>query len=127
MSGSAERPRLVVFSSLFPSPAQPNAGVFVRERMFRVGQVLPVTVVSPQPWFPLQSLIRRFVPRYRPPAPGFEVMDAPSSLCLTLGAPKSGSGPPLFPHHGSRPRARNASGRTTRGKKKNFLKQQKGL
>lgn len=75
MKGSADRPRLLVMSSLFPSPAQPNAGVFVRERMFRVGRVLPVTVVSPQPWFPLQSLIRRFVPRYRPPAPAFEVMD----------------------------------------------------
>ncbi|WP_297529675.1 glycosyltransferase [Thiohalobacter sp.] len=75
MNAATERPRLVVFSSLFPSPAQPSAGVFVRERMFRVGRVLPVTVVSPQPWFPLQSLIRAFVPRYRPPAPGFEIMD----------------------------------------------------
>lgn len=72
-------PRLVVLSTLFPHAGQPNAGLFVRERMFRVGQRFPLVVVSPQPWFPLQWLIRRFQPGYRPPAPrqeeqrGFQV------------------------------------------------------
>ncbi|WJW74454.1 glycosyltransferase [Thiohalobacter sp. IOR34] len=66
------RPRLVVFASLFPSPARPTAGSFIRERMFRVARRLPLVVVSPQPWFPLQGLIRRFVPHYRPPAPRLE-------------------------------------------------------
>jgi len=55
-------PRLLVFSSLFPSAAQPTAGVFIRERMFRVGKHLPIVVVAPQPWFPFQGLIRRFRP-----------------------------------------------------------------
>jgi glycosyltransferase involved in cell wall biosynthesis len=59
-------PKLIVFSSLFPSSVRPTAGVFVRERMFRVGEELPLTVVSPVPWFPLQGLIRRFRPHYRP-------------------------------------------------------------
>src|SRR5512139_1860797 len=59
-------PALVVFSSLFPSAQEPLAGVFIRERMFRVGHELPITVVSPQPWFPLQSLVRLFRPGYRP-------------------------------------------------------------
>ena len=68
-------PRIVVMSSLFPSPARPNAGVFIRERMFRVAKHLPVTVVSPQPWFPGQGLIRRFRPGYRPAAPRHEIMD----------------------------------------------------
>ena len=45
-------PRLLVFSSLFPSAVQPNAGLFIRERMFRVGKHLPIVVVAPQPWFP---------------------------------------------------------------------------
>lgn len=67
------RPRLVVFSSLFPSSAQPGAGLFVRERMFRVGQVLPITVVAPVPWFPLQGLIRLLRPHYRPMPPKREV------------------------------------------------------
>ena len=67
------QPRLVVFSSLFPHPGQPHAGVFIRERMFRVGRVLPLVVVSPVPWFPFQGLIRRFRPHFRPPAPSHEV------------------------------------------------------
>ena len=61
-----EAPAILVFSSLFPSRAQPNAGVFIRERMFRVGQRLPVTVVAPQPWFPLQGLLRHWKPYFRP-------------------------------------------------------------
>lgn len=67
------RPRLVVLSTLFPHPGQPNAGVFIRERMFRVGQVLPLVVVAPLPWFPLQGLIRLFRPHFRPSAPYHEV------------------------------------------------------
>jgi len=67
------RPRLVVFSSLFPSPSQAGAGLFIRERMFRVGAQLPLFVVSPQPWFPGQGLARRLRPAYRPPAPRREV------------------------------------------------------
>ena len=59
-------PRLVVFSSLFPNSAQPQAGLFIRERMFRVGRHLPLTVVSPRPWFPGQALLRRLRPGYRP-------------------------------------------------------------
>src|SRR3569833_2030602 len=67
------RPRLVVFSTLFPHAAQPNAGVFIRERMFRVGKKLPITVVSPRAWFTLQGLIRRIRPQFRPPARAYGV------------------------------------------------------
>jgi teichuronic acid biosynthesis glycosyltransferase TuaC len=63
---------LVVFSSLFPSVVRPGAGLFIRERMFRVAQHRPLVVVSPQPWFPGQSLIRRLRPGYRPQAPALE-------------------------------------------------------
>jgi teichuronic acid biosynthesis glycosyltransferase TuaC len=63
------RPAVLVWSSLFPNPAQPQAGVFVRERMFRVGAHLPITVISPQPWFPLQGLVRLFRPHFRPRMP----------------------------------------------------------
>lgn len=68
-----EAPRLLVFTTLFPHPRQPGAGLFIRERMFRVAARRPVTVVAPVPWFPLQGLIRRFRPHYRPPAPRHEV------------------------------------------------------
>lgn len=65
-------PRLVVFSTLFPHPGQPGVGLFIRERMFRVGQTLPVAVIAPVPWFPFQGLIRYVKPHFRPPAPRYE-------------------------------------------------------
>jgi glycosyltransferase involved in cell wall biosynthesis len=43
--------------------------------MFRVGKILPLVVVAPVPWFPFQSLIRRWRPHFRPPAPRREVQD----------------------------------------------------
>ncbi|MDT3706866.1 MAG: glycosyltransferase [Thiobacillus sp.] len=72
-SAGSNRIDLVVFSSLFPSSARPGAGLFIRERMFRVAQHRPLAVVSPQPWFPGQSLIRRLRPGYRPPASELEM------------------------------------------------------
>lgn len=68
----ATGPRVLVLSSLFPSTARPTAGLFIRERMFRVAAHMPLTVVSPQAWFPGQSLIRLFRPGYRPPSPRHE-------------------------------------------------------
>ncbi|MDZ7596217.1 MAG: glycosyltransferase [Thiobacillus sp.] len=69
----SDRIDLVVFSALFPSVARPGAGLFIRERMFRVAQHRPLAVVSPQPWFPGQSLIRLLRPGYRPQAPALEI------------------------------------------------------
>jgi glycosyltransferase involved in cell wall biosynthesis len=69
----ADRIDLIVFSALFPSAVRPGAGIFIRERMFRVAQHRPLAVVSPQPWFPGQSLIRRLRPGYRPQAPALEI------------------------------------------------------
>jgi len=60
------KPKLVVYSSLFPSLVQPNAGIFIRERMFRAGKHLPIVVVSPVPWFPFQGIIRKWKPYFRP-------------------------------------------------------------
>lgn len=70
---SIRQPHIVVLSSLFPSTRQPGAGLFIRERMYRVGKRLPLSIVSPTPWFPLQSLIRRFHPGFRPGAPCEEI------------------------------------------------------
>ncbi|MDT8425650.1 MAG: glycosyltransferase [Methyloprofundus sp.] len=66
------QPKLLVYCSLFPSKKRPNAGVFIRERMFRVGQELPIIVVSPVPWFPFQGLIRYWRPHFRPQPDKFE-------------------------------------------------------
>lgn len=65
-------PHIVVLSSLFPNARQPGAGLFVRERMFRVGARLPLAVVAPTPWFPLQGLVARLRPGFRMGAPAFE-------------------------------------------------------
>jgi glycosyltransferase involved in cell wall biosynthesis len=69
---NAGKPRVVVLSSLFPSAVQPAAGLFIRERMFRVGQRLPMVVVAPSPWFPLQRFIARWRSGFRPGAPRAE-------------------------------------------------------
>ena len=69
------QPKLLVFSSLFPSSKSPNAGVFIRERMFRVGKHIPIIVVSPIPWFPLQSIIRCWRPHFRPQPDPHEVQE----------------------------------------------------
>ena len=44
---SQPEPAMVVFTTLFPHAGQPGAGLFIRERMFRVAKVLPLTVVAP--------------------------------------------------------------------------------
>lgn len=67
--------RLIVYASLFPSAAAPAAGVFIRERMFRVARHLPVVVIAPQAWSPFDWLIRRFRTSFRPMGPAFEQMD----------------------------------------------------
>lgn len=67
------QPKIVVFSTLFPNPGQPNAGLFIRERMFRVAAQVPLIVVAPVAWFPGQSIIRRFKPHFRPQAPYQEI------------------------------------------------------
>ena len=72
MNSLAADPHIVVLSCLFPNSFQPMAGLFVRERMFRVAKHLPLTVVAPVAWFPFQSLIRKIRPGFRPPAPGTE-------------------------------------------------------
>ncbi len=70
---SSAQPRLAVFTTLFPHAGEPTAGLFIRERMFRVGRKIPLVVVAPRPWFPAQRLIRFWWPHYRPSAPSREM------------------------------------------------------
>lgn len=85
------QPHLVVFSSLFPNAVQPQAGIFIRERMFRVARELPLTVVVPVPWFPFQSLLRMIRPHFRPSVPRMEVQQG-----ITVLHPRFLSVPGLF-------------------------------
>jgi teichuronic acid biosynthesis glycosyltransferase TuaC len=75
-SGASDRlPCIAVYSSLFPCDSQPNTGLFIRERMFRLRDRAPLVVVAPQPWFPFQSLLRWLRPGYRPDTPRREVQE----------------------------------------------------
>jgi glycosyltransferase involved in cell wall biosynthesis len=67
--------------------------LFIRERMFRVGAHLPVTVVSPQPWFPFQGLIRLWRPHFRPAQPRFEYQQG-----IPVHRPRYLSFPGIFKH-----------------------------
>src|SRR5262245_29858461 len=69
------KPRILVFSSLFPSSAAPAAGTFIRERAFRVAKRFPLVVVAAQPWSPFDWLARLVRKTFRPSASAFEVMD----------------------------------------------------
>jgi glycosyltransferase involved in cell wall biosynthesis len=62
---AGNRPQILVLSSLFPSAEEPLAGLFIRERMLRVAEHLPVSIVAPVPWFPLQGILRRWRPHFR--------------------------------------------------------------
>lgn len=90
----AKSPKLLVFSSLFPSSVRPNAGVFIKERMFRVGRQLSVVVVSPVPWFPLQQLIRYWKPNFRPQPEPYAEIDG-----IEVYYPKFFSIPGFFKSH----------------------------
>lgn len=70
-----DKPYIVVFTTLFPNTAQPGAGIFIRERMFRVAKELPLMVIAPIPWFPFQGLIRIFRPHFRPAPPYREIQN----------------------------------------------------
>ncbi len=59
--------------------------------MFRVGAHLPLAVVSPQPWFPLQSLLRHFRPGTRLGAPAYACQDG-----FDVWAPRFFSAPLLL-------------------------------
>lgn len=77
-----------MFTQVFPNQAEPGRGLFVRERMFRVAAAgRPLKVVAPVPWFPLQGLIRRWRPHFRPTPPRREVQQGievlhPRFLCV---------------------------------------------
>ncbi|RLK51623.1 glycosyltransferase involved in cell wall biosynthesis [Alkalispirillum mobile] len=70
------RPRLVVYTRVYPNRAQPGMGLFVRERMRRVAEHLDLEVVAPVPWFPFQRLLGRLRPHSRAAdVPLFEEQD----------------------------------------------------
>ena len=68
-------PRVLIFSSLFPSDVAPTSGTFIRERMFRVGRLVPIVVVAPQVYSPFDWIVRLFRKTFRPTAALHETVD----------------------------------------------------
>ncbi|MCG8632239.1 MAG: glycosyltransferase [Desulfobacterales bacterium] len=96
-----KKKRILVFSSLFPSSKRPFAGLFIRQRMFRVAGKTDLSVVSPVPWFPGQGLIRLFKPDYRPMPGPQETQDG-----IPVSYPRFFSFPGLFRQMDARMMAR---------------------
>lgn len=82
---------ILIFSSLFPSEVRKTAGLFVRERMFRMREHANLVVVSPVPYFPGQEIIKWFVRDYRPMPAKKETQDG-----VTVYYPRFLSFPKFF-------------------------------
>lgn len=54
------RLRVLVVSTLYPNPAEPVFGVFVHRRITHVAKLADVKVLSPIPWFPFGTLLKRY-------------------------------------------------------------------
>jgi teichuronic acid biosynthesis glycosyltransferase TuaC len=77
MQSTENKPQLkvVVLTSLFPSEEYPGAGTFIKERMFRLAKFVPIIVVAPQFWSPVDWLIRKKWPNFRKLSRTYEVVD----------------------------------------------------
>ena len=116
--------RVLVLSSTFPSSrsAHPR-GVFVRERIRRLGKRCDVVMVAPVPWFPLNRWIRKSgrpsprsstrtawssITRVLLGASLWEVLDGASTFSRCLRSPVGSVGP--FPSRSSTPTSRSPTG-----------------
>ncbi|MCK9295287.1 MAG: glycosyltransferase [Desulfobulbaceae bacterium] len=54
MLNSNEPIKIIVLSNLFPTPTQPERGIFTYQTIKELAKIHPVTVVCPLPWFPVQ-------------------------------------------------------------------------
>lgn len=88
---SAGTPRVIVYSSLFPSEAAPTAGIFIKERMFRVARRMPLVVVAPQAWSPIDWIVRLLRPGFRPQGRAVETIDG-----IEVHRPRALSVPGVF-------------------------------
>jgi glycosyltransferase involved in cell wall biosynthesis len=64
--------KILVVTSVFPNSKQQTLGLFVKERMFRIGRHCELKVIAPVPWFPL---VRHVKKGYRPKVPYLEIQE----------------------------------------------------
>jgi glycosyltransferase involved in cell wall biosynthesis len=52
--------RVLVITTMFPNPALPNFGIFVARRLRAASTLADLVIVSPVPWFPFGTRLRRY-------------------------------------------------------------------
>lgn len=50
--------QIVSTTLCYPNPAAPTQGIFVQRRLAAIHQLVPLTVIAPQPWFPVLRPLR---------------------------------------------------------------------
>ena len=50
--------KILLISNLFPTPQDPNRGIFTKQLVKEMRKVSDVTVVCPLPWFPKWSILK---------------------------------------------------------------------
>lgn len=89
------RPRVLVFSSLFPSVARPRHGIFVETRLRHLMRdcAVDVRVIAPVPWFPFRSNVfgkyaeLAATPRYATRDNGLKISHPRYRMIPRLGVP----------------------------------------
>ena len=53
--------RLLLVTNLFPTPSEPERGIFILQLVKRLMNHCDVTVVCPLPWFPTWKILRGLI------------------------------------------------------------------
>jgi teichuronic acid biosynthesis glycosyltransferase TuaC len=51
---------VLLITNLYPNPQEPNRGIFTKQLVEKLRQIVEVTVMSPLPWFPKLEALRKF-------------------------------------------------------------------
>ncbi|SIO61489.1 Glycosyltransferase involved in cell wall bisynthesis [Singulisphaera sp. GP187] len=54
------KPRVLVIATMFPNPALPNFGIFVARRLRAAAEFADLEILSPVPWFPFGTCLKRY-------------------------------------------------------------------
>ena len=52
--------RVLVITTMFPNPALPNFGIFVARRLRAASTLADLDIMSPVPWFPFGTRLKRY-------------------------------------------------------------------
>jgi len=70
--------KILSISTMFPSENDPIFGIFVKRRLEALSEIVDLTVVSPRPYFPFLTLLKKY--RIRKNTPKFEKLNENTDL-----------------------------------------------